>query len=37
LATQKIKETEKGKYIVNLNVEGTLAGQSILINPETHM
>lgn len=26
LATQKIKETEKGKYIVNLNVEGTLAG-----------
>lgn len=26
MATQKIKETEKGKYIVNLNVEGTLAG-----------
>jgi ribonuclease R len=26
LATQKIKETEKGKYIVNLNIEGTLTG-----------
>ena len=25
-ATQKIKETEKGKYIVNLNIEGTLTG-----------
>lgn len=26
LATQKIKETEKGKYIVNLHIEGTLTG-----------
>lgn len=26
LASQKIKETEKGKYIVNLNIEGTLTG-----------
>ncbi|MPS74562.1 MAG: ribonuclease R [Chryseobacterium sp.] len=25
-ATQKIKETEKGKYIVNLHIEGTLTG-----------
>lgn len=25
-ALQKIKETEKGKYIVNLNIEGTLTG-----------
>ena len=25
-ATQKIKETEKGKYIVNVNIEGTLTG-----------
>ncbi|RRQ46970.1 ribonuclease R [Chryseobacterium sp. SC28] len=25
-ATQKIKETEKGKYIINLNIEGTLTG-----------
>ena len=26
LATQKIKETEKGKYTVNVNIEGTLTG-----------
>lgn len=26
LASQKIKETEKGKYIINLNIEGTLTG-----------
>jgi ribonuclease R len=26
LANQKIKETEKGKYIINLNIEGTLTG-----------
>ena len=26
LASQKIKETEKGKYIVNLNIEGALTG-----------
>ncbi|WP_027382891.1 ribonuclease R [Epilithonimonas caeni] len=25
-ATQKVKETEKGKYIVNLHIEGTLTG-----------
>ena len=25
-ALQKIKETEKGKYIVNVNIEGTLTG-----------
>ena len=26
LASEKIKETEKGKYIINLNIKGTLTG-----------